>query len=310
MRHITPSYIQDFFCQGMQCKNPCAAPVDMTFTRTLGAVCETGVSMGCPMGAERILLRQEKTVFSEERREEPAAPLGALTGEQLELMLDARKTMDLILQNRSLPLRTDVVLALSYGTAFDPMIGSGARYAYEELDWGYTEQPYRQVTGVVQLQGEWEKKREDLILILTAVRDLCKQDAVLKAHLAGTVRLFEALNEGEYQKLRQRFDETLREREYLFEQLLVYLVHRHFLSHGKTVMPCLKRMAVSFAVIRAMAARLWQETGTLTDRVFTELCWHFARCVEDTPEVCQELLGAFETEEVYRMERLQRLLWN
>lgn len=310
MRHITPSYMQDFFCQGIQCKNPCAAPVDMTFTRTLGTVCETGVSMGCPTGAERILLRQEKTVFSEERREEPAAPLGELTGKQLELILDARKTMELILQNRTLPLRTDVVLGLCYGADFEPMLASSDRFGFEELDWAFTEQPYRQVTGVVQLQGAWEKKQADLILLLKNLLALCERDGVLKAHLTGTIRLFERLDGAEYQALRQRFDEALREREYLFEQLLVYLVHRHFLAHGKTVTPCLKRMAVSFAAIRAMAVRLWQETGTLTDRVFTELCWHFARCVEDTPEISQKLLETFETEDVYRMERLERLLWN
>lgn len=310
MKHITPSYMQDFFCRGMQCKNPCAAPVDMTFTQTLGTVCETGISMGCPLGAERILLRQEKTTWSEERRDEPDASLGDLSMEQLELLLDARKTMELILQNRTLPFRTDVVLGLCYGADFSPMIASSDRFGFEELDWAFTEQPYRQVTGVVQLQGEWEKKQADLIAILKNLLALCGRDGVLSTHLTGTIRLFETLDGAEYQTLRQRFDETLREREYLFEQLLVYLVHRHFLEYGKTVTPCLKLMAVSFAAIRAMAARLWQETGTLTDRVFTELCWHFARCVEDTPESYQTLLNAFEMEDVYRMERLQRLLWN
>lgn len=312
MKHITPDYLKDFFCQGVQCPAPCAAPVDMTWTRTLGEICETGVSMGCPLGAERILLRPEKTRFLEERDDTAPMSLQGLTADQLALMLDARLTMDIILQNRELPFRTDVVLALSYGAEFDPMIGTDARYAYEELDWGYTEQPYRQVQAVVQLQGGWESKLSDLRNILVELSRLCGQDTVLRAHLLGTLRMLEQLGGQEYRVLRDRFDAKMQPREYLFEQLLVYLVHRHFLAHAdaQTVIPCLKLMAVSFAVIRSMCLRLWQETGSLTDAVFTDLCWHYARCVEDTPEIRRGLREAFETSPLYTRDRLQRLLWN
>lgn len=312
MKHITPDYLKEFFCQGSRCPAPCAAPVDMTWTRTLGDICETGISMGCPLGAERILLHPEKTQFKEERDTAPAVPLQGLTLDQLALMLDARKTMDILLQNRELPFRTDVILALSYGAAFDPMIGTEARYAYEELDWGYTEQPYRQVQAVVQLQGGWESKLSDLRNILAELSRICGQDAVLRTHLLGALRMLERLDGKAYRDLRDRFDAEMRSREYLFEQLLVYLVHRHFLAHGaeQTVVPCLKLMAVSFAVLRAMSLRLWQETGTLTDAVFTDLCWHYARCVEETPEIRTQLQAAFEASPLYARERLQRLLWN
>ena len=312
MKHITPTYMPEFFCQGSLCPSPCAAPVDMTWTWTLGDTCEAGVSMGCPMGAERILLRPEKTQFLEERDDSPTASLRGLAPEQLALMLDARKTMDIILQNRELPFRTDVVLALTYGAEFDPMIGTDARYAYEELDWGFTEQPYRQVQAVVQLQGSWENKRSDLWNILAELERLCAADSVLRTHLTGTLRLFEGLSGEEYRTLRDRFDGEMKQREHLFEQLLVYLVHRHFFSHAadKTVRPCLQLLAVSFAVLRAMAVRLWLESGSLTDGVFTDLCWHYARCVEDTPEIREKLLSSFEASPLYSRERLQRLLWN
>lgn len=312
MKHITPAYLSDFFCRGSQCPSPCAAPVDMTWTRTLGDTCETGVSMGCPIGAKHILLHQEKTLFLEDRDESPAAPLPDLTAAQYELLLDARKTMDIILQNRELPFRTDVILALIYGAEFDPMINSSARYAYEELDWGFTEQPYRQVQAVVQLQGGWEQKLADLKHILASLSHLCQRDSVLQMHLDETLCLLDRLSGEEYRLLRNRFDEAMKPREYLFEQLLVYLVHRHFLSHAaqKTVQPCLQLLAVSFAALRAMALRLWQEADRLTDSAFTALCWHYARCVEDTPEITQELFSAFAQSPLYSRDRLQRLLWN
>lgn len=130
-------------------------------------------------------------------------------------MLDARRTMDIILQNRELPFRTDVVLALTYGAEFDPMIGTDARYAYEELDWGFTEQPYRQVQAVVQLQGGWENKLSDLKNMLLELRVLCRGDTVLAMHLAETFRLFETMSGEEYRTLRERFDGELKQREHL-----------------------------------------------------------------------------------------------
>ena len=54
--------------------------------------------------------------------------------------------MDIILQNRSLPFRSDLMLSLIYGYEFEPMISSDSRYAYDEMDWGFTEQPYRQLS--------------------------------------------------------------------------------------------------------------------------------------------------------------------
>lgn len=311
MKHVKPAYVSEFYCRGSQCAAPCAAPVDMTWTQTLGDFCETGISMGCPAGADQILLRREKTLFLEERDNSPAASETALTPSQLALLLDARKTMDIILQNRSLPLRTDVVLSLIYGAAFDPMIATEARYAYEELDWGFTEQPYRQVQAVVQLQGGWETKMSDQRNILGHLARLCCSDSVLKTHLEQTLRLFERLSGEEYRALRSRFDAEMQPREYLFEQLSVYLVHRYFLAHAaeKTVQPCLKLLAVSFAVLRAMSVRLWQETGTLTDSAYSALCCHYARCIEDA-DVQKELLSAFETKPFYGTENLQRLLWN
>lgn len=312
MKHITPSKFGRFFCAGSQCPAPCAAPVDMTWTRTLGNYCETGLCLACPKAAEQILLHPEQTTFRMDRDDAPAMPLVGITEEQLELMLDARRTMDLLVQNRDLPLRTDVVLALTYGAEFSPMIATGARYAYEELDWGYTEQPYRQVQAVVQVQGGWEIKRSDLCQMLAQFGRLCQSDDVLGMHLRETGRMLQRISGEEYRQLRDRFDEAMMPRRHLFENLLVYFVHRYFLANTQeqTVVPGLRLMATSYAVIRAMAARIWHETGALTDEVMVSLCWHYARAVEESPQVLEVLRNSFETEPLYSRERLQRLLWN
>ena len=91
MRYIKPDYMDHFYCTGESCIMPCPAPADMTWTRTLGMLCESGVSMACPQGARLILLHEAPTTFQSSRDNAPAADLSGISGDQLALMLDARK---------------------------------------------------------------------------------------------------------------------------------------------------------------------------------------------------------------------------
>lgn len=311
MQYIYPSELKQFYCAGEHCSVPCAAPVDMTWTRTLGPYCEMGLSLACPEAAKTLLLHPEPAVFRQKKDEQSPAPLEGLTREQLDLMWDARKTMDILLQNRELTFRERVVLAATYGAEFEPMITSTARYAYDEMDWGYTEQPMRQLTSAVHLLGRWELKRSDLSNILMDFHRLCGHDLVLANHMRETMRLFEGLSGEEFRQLRDQFDEFMAPRDYLFENLMVYYVHRYFLAWAKekTVVPGVRLMAVSFALLRAMAARIWKETGALTDQALLSLFGGYARCVEEDPAVFQALQQRFQESPLYSRERLQRLLW-
>ena len=311
MRYIKPDYMDHFYCTGESCIMPCPAPADMTWTRTLGDLCESGVSMACPQGARLILLHEAPTTFQSSRDNAPAADLSGISGDQLALMLDARKTMDIILQNRSLPFRSDLMLSLIYGYEFEPMISSDSRYAYDEMDWGFTEQPYRQLSYAQTSQGNWEMKRSDLLHVLFHLHKLCGGDEFLRNQLEHAIDMIEPIGGDAYRTLRDAFDAYMQPREYLFENLMVYDIHRHFLAHSQdaTVLTGVKFSVVSFAVIRCMAARLYRDTGFLTDEAFVALCRHWSRCVEESPKIHRELEALLETDPLFTLDVLQRMLW-
>ncbi len=310
MQYIKPGCYDQFFCVGESCPAQCPAPVDMTWTRTLGALCETGINLACPRAAE-LLLREDKMTFLRHTDGLAGEEPQGVTAEQLGLMLDARGTMDLLLQERGMELRPRLVLALTYSLDVDPLITAKYRYAYEELDWGFTEQPHRQFQALTQLTGDWELKRSDLCKLLREMQELCEADTVLCGHLKETLKLFDRLSGEEYRRLRDQFDRYMQPREHLFENLMVYYVHRYFLAAAeeKTVAPGAKYMAVSFALLRALCAQIWQKSGSLTDHVFTTLCWHYARCTEEDPEAHAALMKRLMDSPLYSRERLQRLLW-
>ena len=311
MRYMKPDYFCRFYCAAENCPTPCAAPADMSWTRTLGDTCETGISMSCPQAAGLILLHEAPTVYQTDRDSAPANRLTGITADQLSLMLDARKTADIIMQNRALPLRSNVMLLLIYGYEFEPMITSGSRYAYDEMDWGFTEQPYRQLSYALTAQGGWEMKRSNMLQILIRIFELSRGDDLLQNHLLHTMKLIESLSGADYKALRDEFDQYIAPRDHLFENLMVYYIHRYFLANTvqRTVLPGVQFAVVSFSVIRAMAARLYRSTGVVSDEAFLSLCRHYARCMEENADVCMALKNQFASDPLFSQDSLQRMLW-
>lgn len=308
---IKPSYLDQFYCSGEGCAAPCAAPADMTWTRSMGNLCESGFSLACPQGAQEILLPPERTVLQYKKDSTPSAPLYGITQDQLDLMIDAKKTMTIIVQNRSLAFRSNVMLALIYGCEFEPMISSGSRYAYDELDWGFTEQPYRQLSYALTAQGDWEMKRSNLLNLLIQFHDLCQEDTLLQDQLHRAIDMVVPLTGQTFKSLRDEFDNYMKPREYLFENLLLYYVHRYFLSHAQeaTVLPGVKLAMVSFAAIRSISARLYCDTGVVTEDAFAAICRHWARCVEENSNIHAALEDRFLHDPLYSQDSLQRMLW-
>ena len=311
MKYRKPDYTDQFYCTADSCPATCAAPLDMTWTKSLGTYCEGGLSLACPRAAQLILLHQDPTHYSTHTDDTPGQALDGETGSQLELLLDARKTVELLLQNRAMALRPRVVLALTYCAELEPLLPAKTRFSYEELDWGFTEQPVRQFQVLVNLAGHWELKRSDMCNLLWDLSQLCTQDTVLSAHLTETFHRFQTISGEEYRLLRSEFDQYLAPRDHLFENLMLYYIYRYFMNTQDltTVAPGAKLMALSFSVVRTMASRIWQETGSLTDEAFLALCWHFARCFEENPEVSHGVYRRLRDNPLYRWERLQRLLW-
>lgn len=309
MQHIHAKCTESFHCPPGECPAPCSLACP-TWTNTLGDICETGLSMACPQAAGHMLLSTTPMGFTTRRGDEAPADFHSLTREQLSLILDARRTLDIVLQNRSLEFRSDVVQALTYTSEFDPMITSDARYAYEELDWGYTEQPYRMLGGLVQLQGFWPEKQQDLIAVLEDMRPIAVGDSLLGEHFDKTITFFRSLSPEECKTRRDSFDRYMTPREYMFENLLVYLVHRHFLDHPEkqSVLPGMIFTMVSFAVLRAMSYEVFQRTGDLAPETFVTLCSHYCACAEG--DLLPALYEKFSESPLYTVTRLQRLLWN
>lgn len=310
MQYTKPDYYDSFLCGGEGCSDRCPAPADMTWMQLCASHGELGLSLACPQAARLILLRQQETEYRKIRDDSPPAFSGITQG-QLSLMLDALTTLDIILKNRTMELRSNVMLALTYAAEFDPMIGSELRYDFDELDWGYTEQPWKQLSSVTPLQGFWEEKQEDLLAILRDFLSVAGEAEIMASQLRGTIALLEGLSPQAYRDLRDAFEEYMKPRSYVQEHLLEYLIHRYYFrdSERKTILPGVRFSFSCYAVISALAARVYHEAGILTDETLVNLCSQFSRCFEGNIDRREALFEKMAAEPVYERQRLQRMLW-
>ena len=280
-----------------------------TMTVNVGGIFETVALISVPENAETILTAKEGIRYHSVKDSGARVAVEGMTDEQLDLMADAFKTMDLICHDRTEPLRTDLLLALTYGLEFDPMITGPDRYAYEELDWGYTEQPYRQLSCCTPLQGRWDLKQQYLTELLKGIQGIARPDAVLDAALRSAIELMGGVDEDGYETMRNAFDLAAGEQDYLYENLLVYMLHRHWyddVAQG-TVASCVKRMMAAFAVLRSICAVAQQGGHPVTPSVFADLASRYAAAVDEGADL--QLRALMAESPVFRRENLQRMLW-
>ena len=311
MRYLQPSYFSDFFLPEDNYNLEQSAPLDLTWTWTTGEYCEAGLSMGDTAASHLILLGKEKRTFIETKDSTSGIPLKKLTKLQIDMIADARRTIDLLIQNREMPLRTSLVAALTYCMELEPIVERSSEMEYQSLDWGYTEQPFRQLQAAAQALGKWEHKHSDLMHILFEFEQRFSRDLMLQEHVAHARAYLEPLGGEGLRTAREKFDQFMDNQDYLFENLLVYYVHRYMMNHLEDVgfMPSIQLALLAYVVIRSITMTIWAETGVFTEELFVTLCCHYAKQMELTPEVVQEFSASMNKLEFFSPERLQRLLW-
>ena len=260
--------------------------------------------------AAQVLLPEAAITFRRKYSDEPARMENAPAKDRLDLILDSRTTADLLLQNRGVAFRQNLILMMSYTGDFDPMIATDSRYAYDELDWGYTEQPFRQVQAIVQLQGGWADKQKDLLSLLSLLSSL-SPDAALASALSGAHDRFAEMDTGAFSDARNAFDAVTDARAHLLENLMVYEIHRHYTAFAAqdTILPAVQFAAVTFAAVRSLLYSRFVEKGSFSDEDFARLVSGWSRAFEEDEKAFSALLSHFRDDPLFSRDRLVRMLW-
>ncbi|MGI6014119.1 MAG: flagellin lysine-N-methylase [Oscillospiraceae bacterium] len=284
------------------------------FDEVYGNLEEMGLCLSCPEAAHLILGKEEKVEFILfDNGEDNTEFAEDFDGELLVYLIRAREMAIDILQDRTFPIDKRIAMFLQFTDEVQKLIDKETLELIPKLLKEY-EKPYtRKVLSdsYESLRGRWIDKRE---ILDDYFRLYSKELEVLNPEWKAVMhRLCDFIDESFHGKRISAFLEFYREKEYQFENLMVYFVYRYFLQSICDGELCVRaRFAVlSYLIIRELDVFYWSEQNhELSETQQIDLMHRYAREIEHSQENLDILLQAFLEREEFAQEALISVLIN
>ena len=284
------------------------------FDEVYGNLEEMGLSLSCPEAARLILSKEEKVEFILfENGEDNTEFVEDFDGELLVYLIRAREMAIDILQDRTFPIEKRIAMFLQFTDEVQKLIDKETLELIPKLIKEYGRSYTRKTLAInyESLRGRWIDKRE----ILDEYFKLYTKELEVLAPEWKTVmhRLCDFIDESSHGKRISTFIESYRDKEYKFENLMVYFVYRYFLQSICDGELCVRaRLAIlSYLIIRELDVFYWsQQDHDLPDTQQIDLMHRYAREIEHSQENLDTLLQAFLEREEFSQEALLSVLIN
>ncbi len=284
------------------------------FDEVYGTLEEMGLSLSCPESARLILSKQDKVQFILlENGEDAAEFIEDFDGELLVYLLRAREMAIDILQDRTFPIEMRIAMFLQFTDEVQKLIDKETLELIPKLlkEYGKSYTRRTLASHYETVRGRWIDKRDVLDEYFKLYsKELEVLDPQWKSMMH---QLCDFIDESSHGKRISAFVEFYRDREYQFENLMVYFVYRYFLQSMSDGELCVRaRLAVlSYLIIREVDIFYWsQQKQTLPDAQQINLIHRYAREIEHSQENLDTLLHAFLEREEFAQEALISVLIN
>lgn len=271
---------------------------------------EISLSLSCPAAAELILGSEEKMTFVSECRKTPEEEYKEFDFFLFTKLQEIRDYLYEMIQNRELSIEIRMALILAVMHDLQNRIDRKHLYAVDELLERYRNPAFLNTAkkkfadysgqGVerrLQLRNMWRRLYRLEVLKPTWTEFLKKQEN----------RLYRELSQEEYEDACKEFASYYKEKEYEYEQLLMYFVFTYFCGavYDEDAFSKVKLAVVSAMLIREMDMATWLENGnqfTFEDQI--EVAHSYAREVEHSDPNLEAMEYMMAEEDVFTLEKL------
>lgn len=271
---------------------------------------EISLSLSCPAAAELILGSDEKVTFLSECRETPEEEYKDFDFFLFTKLQEIRDYLYEVIQNRELSVEIRMALILAVMHDLQNRIDRKHLYAVDELLERYrrpaflntAKRKFADYTGQgverrLQLRKMWNRLYRLEVLKPAWTEFLKKQEN----------RLYRELSQEEYEEARAEFTSYYKEKDYEYEQLLMYFVFTYFCGavYDGDAFSKVKLAVVSTMLIRELDMAVWLENGkqfTFEDQI--EVSHSYAREVEHSDPNLEAMEHMMAEEEIFTLEKL------
>ena len=286
------------------------------YTEEFGSLREVGISLSCPEAARIMLNNSKKVEFELSENNEVVSSYNDINAQLFIELLQSRKIVMDIIQDRTIDLRKRAVVALLFVDEIQEKIDESeikeiksVREKY--LDKGFLEELINELEEYRDNEGSKYDDMHEYFKVFKDLKHITPDDPL---GLNDALRYFWQTDEDEelYIIKHRQFEEYYKDKLYKFENILVYFVFRYFMKavFDYDILAKIKTALVSYMIIKELAVVRYIENSEFTDEDMVDIAHTYSKDIEHLEENIEALAELFETNDVFDIEEMVIALMN
>ncbi len=286
------------------------------YLEEFGNLREIGLSLSCPEAARIILSKSRIVNFKLSEIDEEVSVYNDINPSIYINLMQCRKIIFDILQDRKIELIDRLILALIFVNEIQEKIDSNDISFIKNIKDKYINKEfiYEKLNSFNKYDNKIEEKYINIHNIINIFKDLkhLKDNDILG--LENSLRYFwkdpEDINV--YSEVNLAFNTYYKKNEYKFEQIVIYYVYRYFMKSvfDYDALAKLKFALVSFIIIKELSIIRYLENKEFLDEDLVDLVYKYSRDIEHLEENIDILEELFETRDEFSVDNLIICLYN
>lgn len=278
------------------------------YLEEFGTLREIGLSLSCPEAA-RIILKQNNTAkFLLVDNDEEVNSYNDINPNIYINLMQCRKIVFDILQNREIELKYRCALALSFTNEIQEKIDSNEINSIKDIRERYLDKEFikETINSLYNHKESLEDKYMNIYKIFNIFINLkhIKPNDILG--LENSLRYFWQNEEDMkvYFNLHKSFNEYYKDKEYKFEQIIIYYVYRYFLKavFDYDVLGKIKLALISYIIIKELSVIRYLESKEFLDDDMVDIAHTYSKDIEHLEENIEVLQELFETKSEFNID--------
>ncbi|QAA33572.1 flagellin lysine-N-methylase [Clostridium manihotivorum] len=286
------------------------------YTEEFGGLREIGLSLSCPEAARIILRDSKKAVFELSEIQEEITSYNDINAMLFINLLQSRKIVFAILQNRDITIEYRASLILKFASEIQALIDENDITAIKAVNEKYLNKDNKDeiINSLVQYEAKGNIKYNNIKEFFQVFKELkhINSKDPLELHKVSSY-FWKSNSDSElYLDKHRQFDDFYKDKLYKFEHLLVYFIFRYFMKavFDYDVVAKVKTAVVSYLMIKELFVFRWIESGEFTDKDSVDIIHMYSKDVEHLEENIEKLAELFETNEVFSLDGFLTTLMN
>lgn len=280
------------------------------YTEEFGSLREVGISLSCPEAARIILRDSKKAIFELDENDEEVNSYNDINARLYLELMQCRKVILDIIQDRNIDLNMRVAIALSFTKEIQNKIDENNISDIRTIREKYINKGF--VKDVINELMEYNNKENDkynnmyeYFNVFKSLKHITPNDPL---GLDNAIRYFWQGEDDKqvYLSKHETFNKYYEESMYKFEHILVYFIFRYFMKavFDYDVSAKIKTAIVSYLMIKELCVVRFTEEGELTDADIVDISHMYSKDIEHLEENIERLSEIFETNDVFSIEEM------